>query len=159
MLTNSLPANERYGLTSQIQRAVVSIPSNIAEGAGRPTEKELVHFLSFALGSAYELETELLLAGELGYITCLNGDWDFRFYRDPKMLPDTLDTESISFDVIDVPSCWQFRGYMKPFYVNTRYQFPYNPPVIPTDEPVGKVFSWMGAGSRGCRETAVRRDK
>lgn len=68
LLTNSLPANERYGLTSQIQRAVVSIPSNIAEGAGRPTEKELVHFLSFALGSAYELETELLLAGELGYI-------------------------------------------------------------------------------------------
>ena len=68
LLTNSLPANERYGLTSQIQRAVVSIPSNIAEGAGRPTEKELVHFLSFALGSAYELETELLLAGEFGYI-------------------------------------------------------------------------------------------
>ena len=68
LLTNTFPASERYGLTSQIQRAVVSIPSNIAEGAGRPTEKELVHFLSFALGSAYELETELLLAGEFGYI-------------------------------------------------------------------------------------------
>ena len=69
LLTNSFPASERYGLTSQIQRAVVSIPSNIAEGAGRPAEKELVHFLSFALGSAYELETELLLAGELDYIS------------------------------------------------------------------------------------------
>lgn len=68
LLTNTFPASERYGLISQIQRAVVSIPSNIAEGAGRPTEKELVHFLSFALGSAYELETELLLAGEFGYI-------------------------------------------------------------------------------------------
>ena len=68
LLTNAFPASERYGLTYQIQRAVVSIPSNIAEGAGRPTEKELVHFLSFALGSAYELETELLLAGEFGYI-------------------------------------------------------------------------------------------
>ncbi len=68
LLTNTFPASERYGLTSQIQRAVVSIPSNIAEGAGRPTEKELVHFLSFALGSVYELETELLLAGEFGYI-------------------------------------------------------------------------------------------
>jgi len=68
LLTNTFPASERYGLTSQIQRAVVSIPSNIAEGAGRPTEKELVHFLSFALGSAYELETELLLARELDYI-------------------------------------------------------------------------------------------
>ena len=61
-LTQSFPAEERFALTSQIQRAAVSIPSNIAEGAGRPTQKELVHFLSFSLGSAYELETELLLA-------------------------------------------------------------------------------------------------
>ena len=67
-LIKAFPDSERYGLISQIQRAVVSIPSNIAEGAGRPTQKELVHFLSFSLGSAYELETELLLAGELGYI-------------------------------------------------------------------------------------------
>lgn len=68
VLTKAFPASEQYGLVSQIQRAVVSIPSNIAEGAGRPTQKELVHFLSFSLGSAYELETELLLAGELNYI-------------------------------------------------------------------------------------------
>ncbi len=88
-------------------------------------------------------------------VTCLNGDWDFKFYHDPGMLPDILDTDSIAFDVIDVPSCWQFRGYMKPFYVNTRYQFPYNPPVIPTEEPVGKVFSWMGAD----KGIGPRRDK
>jgi len=69
LLTKAFPSDERYGLISQIQRAVVSIPSNIAEGAGRPTQKELVHFLSFALGSAYELETELLLAGDLNYIS------------------------------------------------------------------------------------------
>ena len=69
VLTKTFPSNERYGLISQIQRAVVSIPSNIAEGAGRPTQKELVHFLSFALGSAYELETELLLASDLKYIS------------------------------------------------------------------------------------------
>jgi four helix bundle protein len=68
-LTQSFPADERFALTSQIQRAAVSIPSNIAEGAGRPTQKELVHFLSFSLGSAYELETELLLAESLGYIS------------------------------------------------------------------------------------------
>ena len=68
-LIKDFPTEEKYGLTSQIQRAAVSIPSNIAEGAGRPTQKELVHFLSFALGSAYELETELLLAGDFGYIT------------------------------------------------------------------------------------------
>ncbi|MBR6829925.1 MAG: four helix bundle protein [Paludibacteraceae bacterium] len=69
VLTKTFPSVEQYGLVSQIQRAVVSIPSNIAEGAGRPTQKELVHFLSFSLGSAYELETELLLARELDYIT------------------------------------------------------------------------------------------
>ena len=68
-LTQSFPADERFALTSQIQRAAVSIPSNIAEGAGRPTQKELVHFLSFSLGSAYELETELLVAKDLNYIS------------------------------------------------------------------------------------------
>ena len=68
LLTKDFPQSEQYALTSQIQRAVVSIPSNIAEGAGRPTQKELVHFLSFSLGSAYELETELWLAWNLGYI-------------------------------------------------------------------------------------------
>ena len=68
LLTKDFPQSEQYTLTSQIQRAVVSIPSNIAEGAGRPTQKELVHFLSFSLGSAYELETELWLAWNLGYI-------------------------------------------------------------------------------------------
>lgn len=68
ILTRDFPTYEQYGLISQIQRAVASIPSNIAEGAGRATQKELVHFLSFALGSAYELETELLLAHNLNYI-------------------------------------------------------------------------------------------
>ena len=69
VITKNFPTSEQYGLISQVQRAVVSIPSNISEGAGRPTQKELVHFLSFSLGSAYELETELLLAYELNYIT------------------------------------------------------------------------------------------
>ena len=69
LLTKAFPQSEQYGLISQIQRAVISIPSNIAEGSGRPTQKELVHFLSFSLGSAYELETELLLAGDLNYIS------------------------------------------------------------------------------------------
>lgn len=67
-LTKNFPSYEQYALASQMQRAAVSIPSNIAEGAGRATNKELCHFLSFSLGSAYELETELTLAYELGYI-------------------------------------------------------------------------------------------
>ncbi|MBO7423530.1 MAG: hypothetical protein J6T99_09130, partial [Oscillospiraceae bacterium] len=77
-------------------------------------------------------------------VQCLNGMWDFKFYAKPAELPEVLDTDQVSFEPIDVPACWQFRGYDRPFYVNTRYQFPYHPPVIPTKEKVGKVFSWMG---------------
>lgn len=66
--TKTFPQYELYAITSQIQRAVVSIPTNIAEGAGRSTDKDLCHFLGFSLGSAYELETELTLAKEFGYI-------------------------------------------------------------------------------------------
>ncbi len=67
--TKAFPSHELYGLTSQIQRAAVSIPTNIAEGAGRSTNKDLCHFLSFSIGSAYELETELSLAKEFEYIS------------------------------------------------------------------------------------------
>ncbi len=80
-----------------------------------------------------------------GKVLCLNGQWDFLFYPKPKALPRLLDTEAEDFGALDVPSCWQFRGYGKPFYVNTRYQFPYDPPKIPTIEPVGKVFSLAGS--------------
>lgn len=81
-------------------------------------------------------------------VTCLNGEWDFRFYPKPAEMPAILNTDKTRFDKIDVPACWQFRGYDKPFYVNIRYQFPYKPPVIPTTEKVGKVFSWMGVDQR-----------
>ena len=67
-VTESLPADERFGLTSQIKRCAVSIPSNIAEGAGRNSKKEFAHFLSIALGSTFELETQLLLADKLRLI-------------------------------------------------------------------------------------------
>ena len=77
-------------------------------------------------------------------VVCLNGEWDFRFYPVPSEVPEILDTENTDFDKIDVPSCWQFRGYDKPFYTNIRYQFPYRPPVIPELDKVGKVFSWIG---------------
>ena len=77
-------------------------------------------------------------------VLCLNGTWDFKFYPCPAELPKVLDTDSIAFDRIDVPACWQFRGYDRPFYVNIRYQFPFKPPVIPTMEKVGRVFTWMG---------------
>ena len=68
-VTNQFPETERYGLTSQIRRSVVSISSNIAEGAGRQSEKEFSHFLNIAKGSCYELETQLLISKKLGFIT------------------------------------------------------------------------------------------
>ena len=67
-VTKHFPTEEKFGLTSQVQRAAISIASNIAEGAGRGTSKDFVHFLTIALGSAFEVETQLLLAKELNYI-------------------------------------------------------------------------------------------
>lgn len=67
-LTARFPDYEVFGLTSQIRRATVSIPSNIAEGAARLSTKEFVNFISIALGSASEVETQLIIAGNLGYI-------------------------------------------------------------------------------------------
>jgi four helix bundle protein len=63
------PGNEQYGLTSQIKRSVISIPSNIAEGAGRGSDKEFAHFLSIALGSAFELETQIILANAFNFLS------------------------------------------------------------------------------------------
>ncbi|MEQ8523763.1 four helix bundle protein [Gracilimonas sp.] len=66
--TKNFPSEEKYGLTSQIRRSVVSISSNIAEGAGRKSKKEFKHFLNIAYGSGSELETQLLIARNLGFI-------------------------------------------------------------------------------------------
>ncbi|MBG6060984.1 four helix bundle protein [Flavobacterium sp. CG_9.1] len=68
-LVKSFPKEELYALTSQLKRASVSIPSNIAEGYGRNTEKSFSHFLDISRGSLYEIETQLLIANELGFIT------------------------------------------------------------------------------------------
>lgn len=67
-LTNSFPAEEKYGLVSQMNRAAISIPSNIAEGAGRNSDKDFSHFISMSIGSMYELHTQLILSERLGFI-------------------------------------------------------------------------------------------
>ena len=68
-ITRTFPSDERYGLISQMIRAGVSIPSNIAEGCGRKSNKELHQFLNISLGSAFELETQCIIANEFGYIS------------------------------------------------------------------------------------------
>jgi four helix bundle protein len=66
--TRTFPKDEKYGLTSQIRRATISIPSNIAEGYGRKSSGEYIQSLYIAYGSTCELETQLLLSSDLGYI-------------------------------------------------------------------------------------------
>jgi four helix bundle protein len=67
-ITALLPKDDRFGLISQIKRSAVSIPSNIAEGAGRNSDKEFIYFLSVANGSAYELQTQLLISNKLNFL-------------------------------------------------------------------------------------------
>ena len=67
-VTGQMPWFEKKGLCDQLQRAAVSISSNIAEGAARPSDADFAHFLDFALGSAFEVETQLKIAKNVGYI-------------------------------------------------------------------------------------------
>ncbi|MDX5479082.1 four helix bundle protein [Fontibacter flavus] len=67
-ISQVFPTEERFGLTSQMRRSAVSVPSNVAEGAGRRTDGEFVNFLGIAHGSICELETQLYVSYELGYI-------------------------------------------------------------------------------------------
>jgi len=67
-VTGKLPWFEKKGLCDQLQRAAVSISSNIAEGAARSSDAEFTHFLDYALGSAFEVETQLLIAKNIGYM-------------------------------------------------------------------------------------------
>lgn len=73
-ITSEMPWFEKKGLCDQLQRAVVSISSNIAEGAAKPSDIEFAHFLDTSLGSAFEVETQLLIAKNIGYIKSANDD-------------------------------------------------------------------------------------
>lgn len=73
-ITEKLPAEEKYGLISQMNKSAVSIPSNIAEGAGRNGKKEFDNFLGIALGSSFELDTQIIISNRLDYIN----DRDFQ---------------------------------------------------------------------------------
>jgi len=68
-VTLSFPNEEKFGLTNQLRRASVSIPSIIAEGSSRQSNKNFTRFLEIAIGSAYEVETQILISSDLGFIT------------------------------------------------------------------------------------------
>jgi four helix bundle protein len=68
LLSKNLPENERFGLISQLQRASVSYPSNVAEGSSRNSDLEFKRFLEIALGSLFEIETQLIIIKELQYL-------------------------------------------------------------------------------------------
>jgi len=70
-LTDTFPKEETYSLTSQVKRAVISVPSNIAEGIARRSNRETIQFLYISKGSLYELETQFFLASDLGYLNGL----------------------------------------------------------------------------------------
>jgi four helix bundle protein len=69
IVTRDFPKDEQYGLSSQLRRAAVSVPSNIAEGAARISKREFAQFLSVARGSLAEVETQILIAKDLSYLT------------------------------------------------------------------------------------------
>jgi four helix bundle protein len=85
--TNSLPAQEQFGLTFQIRRSAISVPSNIAEGVGRNYSKDTLKFLYIARGSLYELETQLIIANEMFKTSGIdNFDEVFQKTQNVKML-------------------------------------------------------------------------
>ena len=90
ILTASFPTDEKFGLVSQMTRAAVSIPSNIAEGAGRNSDKDFAHFISIAIGSLYELNTQIVLSERLGYINQTQS-------QELQKKLDNLQRKSISF--------------------------------------------------------------
>jgi four helix bundle protein len=68
MIMRQMPDDEKFGLTSQIKRSVISIPSNIAEGCAKSSDKDLCRFLEISLGSCFELETQLMLCTDINYL-------------------------------------------------------------------------------------------
>jgi four helix bundle protein len=72
LITTKFPQDEKFGLTSQLRRAAISIPSNIAEGASRSSKKDFTRFLEISIGSSYEIETQQLIATDLKYISNKN---------------------------------------------------------------------------------------
>ena len=93
--TENFPKEEKYGLTSQTRRSAVSVPSNIAEGAGRNSDKEFSHFLGISNGSSYELQTQLIISNKLNLLSDTTVEpLLYRIDEIQKILDEELNTES-----------------------------------------------------------------
>jgi four helix bundle protein len=90
MVTGSSPKEEKFGLVAQMQRAAVSIPSNLAEGQARHTTKEFIQFISHSEGSVAELETQLMLAVDLGYCAPQSAEQALRLISDLRNMLNAL---------------------------------------------------------------------
>ena len=90
LYTVNFPSSEQYGLTNQIRRAAISVPSNIAEGVGRNHSKDTLRFIYIARGSLYELETQLIIANEMLEINAINFDSIFQKLQNVKMLVNSF---------------------------------------------------------------------
>jgi len=90
-LTKKFPSDERFGLVSQINRSAVSIPSNIAEGAGRNSRNEFNHFLGITIGSSFELETQLVISQKLNFLNSMQLE---------TILKDVHDIQNMTYGLI-----------------------------------------------------------
>jgi four helix bundle protein len=98
LITALFPSSEKYGITSQVRRAAVSIPANIAEGAGRQSKKEFIYFLNIARGSLSELDTLMLLSHSIGYLDeKLFQELSFKLERISKLLTGLI--RKINFEL------------------------------------------------------------
>jgi len=98
-VTGKMPWFEKKGLCDQLQRAAVSISSNIAEGAARNSDADFAHFLDFALGSAFEVETQLKIAKNVGYFDNLDDNLDVN--KDNVNLNDDVNGKGVvTFDIL-----------------------------------------------------------
>ena len=112
-VTAEMPWFEKKGLCDQMQRAVVSISSNIAEGSARPSDADFAHFLDTALGSAYEVETQLLIAKNVGYIKTIDDERttkDVEFDDERRTKDDNMTYEKLLAGIQDIEK--QFSNFI-----------------------------------------------
>lgn len=95
------------------------------------------YFIPFSSAEKALSSSPLTARYESDIVTCLSGDWDFRFYKIPTSLEEEFDTDTLTFDKVPVPSVWQYTGYAEPIYMNDFYPFPCVPPFIPKDKELG----------------------